>query len=231
MPNLDGMHIAEQHLHYMMDFLKDLEQNNHRDWMHTQEKRYKTARSYFIGLIEQLLPRMQSMDIQLANLQAKDCMYRQARDIRFSKDKTPYKTHFSLALAQGGKNSGKAVYYFQFGPGETFLGGGVYMPPSPILKRIREEIDYCTEEWVQILAAPDFKTLFDDLDDVRMRSMPKGYEKEHPMASYLRLKSFTASTTMRPDELLSPTILPRVLESFQALIPFIHFLNRSLDQE
>lgn len=223
--------MEEGHLRYMMHFLEELQANNQREWMHAQEKRYKIARQYFITMIERLLPLLQNIDPQLVNLQAKDCMYRQARDIRFSKDKTPYKTHFSLAFAQGGKNSGKAVYYFQFGPSVTFLGGGVYMPPSPVLKRIREEIDYCSEEWNSIVSNHSFKSLFGELDDVRMRTIPKGYEKEHPMASYLRLQSFTASATLQPQELLSPAVEQKIINSFQALVPFIHFLNRALEQE
>jgi uncharacterized protein (TIGR02453 family) len=215
---------------YLRSFLIDLKQNNNREWLHSQEKRYQLAKKHFLELTIFVLEQMQEIDPQLVGLEAKNCIFRQARDIRFSKDKTPYKTHFSFAMASGGKKGMNASYYLHFDPQEAFVGGGIYMPPPPVCKLIREEIDYNADEFLSTLHHSDFAKVYGQLDDERVKSMPKGYEKDHPMADFIRLKSYTAIRQINPSELGSDGFPQTIVNDLGKLVPLIHFLNRAIDQ-
>ncbi len=219
---------SSEKMNFMLAFLSDLALNNHRDWMHANDKRYKTARNYFIEFCEGILTQMQAHDPQLTGLEAKQCVFRQSRDIRFSKDKTPYKTHFSMAISRQGKNSGFAAYYFQIAKVDGFMGGGIYMPPNDVLKKIREEIDYSQKEYEAIITAPDFVKNYKELDKEQLKTMPKGYEKDHPMAEALRLKSFTATQPIHEAMLMQPNLAEHIVKQFKILTPFLHFLNRAV---
>jgi uncharacterized protein (TIGR02453 family) len=214
---------------YMRSFLADLKANNNREWLYSQEKRYQQAKKYFLELTGFVLEKLQEVDPQLSGLEAKSCVFRQARDIRFSKDKTPYKTHFSFGIASGGKKGGLATYYFHFDPSEAFVGGGVYMPPTQVANLIRQEIDYQAEEFLSIVNATDFLNTYGELDEERIRSMPKGYEKSHPMAEYLKLKSFTASKILTQEELTSARLPDHLVSQLLCLVPLLHFINRALE--
>jgi uncharacterized protein (TIGR02453 family) len=165
---------------------------------------------------------------------SKDCLFRINRDIRFSKDKTPYKNNFGASIKRDGRKSRFAGYYFHCSPGGSFIGGGLWMPEAADLKKVRQEIDYNWDEFSSIIREKKFKKVYGDLykgGDVSLTNLPKGYEKDNPAIDYLKLKSFIAETKLSDDELTKSTLHKKTVAAFEALQPLLNFINRSLDAE
>jgi uncharacterized protein (TIGR02453 family) len=121
----------------VLTFLKDLEQNNNREWFNDNKKRYEESRDKVIFLTELMINEIGKFDSQVRGLSPKECVFRIFRDVRFSKDKRPYKTNFGSFICKGGRKSMNPGYYFHIQPGNSFIGGGIYMPPAVPLKAIR----------------------------------------------------------------------------------------------
>ena len=171
------------------------------------------------------------IDADIAPLTPKDCLFRIYRDVRFSKDKTPYKTNMGASFNKGGKKVPTAGYYFHCEPGENMAGGGLWMPQSPELNKVRQEIDYSFDEWKKIIAHRSFKKMFTagvEGIDILARP-PKGYEAENPAIEFLKMKSFIVSRSFTDAELQSKSLLKEVVKTFEAMKPFIGFLNRSME--
>ena len=214
-------------------FLKNLEKNNNKIWFDENREKYVSAKNNFEEFVTSLLEKMHSFDSDLKELSAKDCIFRINRDIRFSKNKTPYKINLSASFDKGGKKSINAGYYFHLQPGgNSFAGGGLWMPESSELKKLRQEIDYCFPEFKMIINAPAFKKHYSELekDEKQMLvKIPKGYDKENPAADFLRMKSFIATRNLSDQEILSPGLMKEALASFKVLTPLIKFINRSFE--
>ena len=118
----------------VIPFLQDLKENNNREWFQDNNQRYQLAKDEFETFIADLLPRMADLDTELSGLEPKQCIFRIYRDVRFSKNKSPYKTNMGAAITRGGRKSHFATYYFHVEPGSAFAGGGIWQPASPILK-------------------------------------------------------------------------------------------------
>ena len=175
------------------------------------------------------------MEALLADLAAEfgpGKLFRPYRDVRFSSDKTPYKTALSAAFARGGRKSAHACYYLQLQPGgQSFIGGGMWMPENDKLRRLREAIaqgggaelrDATETAAVQRHFGPT--PLFgEDVD--RLVTAPKGFAKDHPFIAYLQLKSFVVGRALSDDVLTSPALLETVVDAFAAMVPFVHLLN------
>src|SRR5215813_10747738 len=142
-----------------LKFLKELKKNNNKTWFDAHRKQYEAARNDFENFIQSVLDKHAKNDTDLKELTAKKCMFRINRDIRFSKDKSPYKTNFGASMDKGGKKSGLAGYYFHLEPGKSFVGGGIWMPQPDALKKVRQEIDYCLDEFKKIITARRFQTV------------------------------------------------------------------------
>ncbi|HET9431040.1 MAG TPA: DUF2461 domain-containing protein [Chitinophagaceae bacterium] len=216
-----------------LKFLKDLKKNNNKPWFEKHRPAYERARKDFSDFIQDILNAHVKKDPNLKDLTAKNCLYRINRDIRFSKDKTPYKTNFAASLDKGGKQSGLAGYYFQLEPGRSFFGGGIWMPPTDRLKKIRQEIDYCFDEFNGILNNKKFKLLYPELykgESVQLSRVPQGFEKENPAAEYLRFKSWLVLKELTDEDVLAPGLLKKTLSGFEALQPFLQFLNRAAEE-
>jgi len=158
-------------------------------------------------------------------------MFRINRDIRFSKDKSPYKTNFGASINRGGKKSMLAGYYFHCEPGEAFVGGGIWQPMPPELKKVRQEVDYNFNEFKKIIGSKKFKPVYGELykgNDVSLSRMPKGYEENNPAAEYLKLKSYLAMTNLSEKDLISKDLLKNTIAAFEALQPLIKFINEAL---
>lgn len=214
-------------------FLLELRENNDRDWFHSQKKRYEAVKKNYKSLIADLLPKMQEHDPSLATLTPKECTFRIARDIRFSKDKTPYKTHLGIGMRTHGKRSGMAEYYVHLDPKkQSFVGGGIYMPDAQQMKKIRAEIDVFGEDLISLMQAPEFSKIYQDIDrDITLVRPPKGYAPDHPHIDLLKLKSYTAISVI-PDHLLTdPSLSSYLVERLSALTPFLNFINRGLMAE
>ena len=215
-----------------LKFLSGLKKNNNKDWFDKHRVQYEAARIDFSNFIQLLIDELQQLDPTITGLSSRDCMFRINRDIRFSKDKRPYKSNFGASIKRGGRKSGFAGYYFHCEPGQSFAGGGLWMPEAAQLKKLRQEIDYNWEEFQQIIKEKSFKKTFGDLylgDELRLSTMPKGYEKDNPAAAYLKLKCFIAETTFADEELTRSDLHKKTIAAFKALQPLLHFINRSLD--
>jgi uncharacterized protein (TIGR02453 family) len=215
-------------------FLKDLKKNNNKPWFDANRKYYDAAKKDFELLIQTVINKHGKNDKSIAELKAKECLFRINRDIRFSKDKTPYKTNMGASINRGGKKSVFAGYYFHCEPGESFVGGGLWVPMPPELKKVRQEIDYSFDELKKIINAKKFKSVYGDLykgEDASLSKVPQGFEKDNPAADYLKLKSFIAMKSLKETDLTSKKLTKNILEAFEALQPLLAFINRSLEVE
>lgn len=213
-------------------FLKDLKANNNREWFQENKPRYEAARAEFEQFIDALILQIAQFDPSIAHFKAKDCVFRIYRDVRFSKDKSPYKIAMGAHVSSAAKRSeihSRAGYYIHLEPGASMLAGGAYLPESSWLKAIRQEIDYNREEFKSILENKDFRHYFGDIDGEKLKSTPQGYPADHPEIEFLKMKSFLASNTC-PDKLVtSSDFLDHAASAFKALYPFDRFLNRSTE--
>lgn len=209
-----------------LTFLRQLAKNNNKPWFDEHKKEYDAARKDFEQFVDALLKAMTPLEPALATQKAKDCVFRIFRDVRFSKDKTPYKNHFGAAFAQGGRKWDGAVYYLHLEPGAIFAGGGLWQPESPLLKQVRQEIDYSYKEFQDIINNKEFKKLFPKIDGESLSKPPQGYEADNPAINYLKLKGYTVGHTLKDEDLTSKDALKKVVQFFTAMAPFINFLNR-----
>ncbi|MEP6947618.1 MAG: DUF2461 domain-containing protein, partial [Ginsengibacter sp.] len=213
-----------------VSFLKELKKNNNKPWFDSHREKYLSAKIDYENFIGKILEAVSVFDTDMKDLAAKNCMFRINRDIRFSKDKTPYKINMGASLNRGGKKSVFAGYYFHLEPGgKSFAGGGLWMPAAPELKKLRQEIDYCFHEFNRIINNSAFKKQYPELEmntGEMLVNVPKGYDKENPAAAFLKLKSFVATKNI-PDTLLtSPALANEVVLAFKALMPLVQFMNR-----
>lgn len=212
-------------------FLGALKKNNNKPWFDAHRTQYDAARIDFQNFIQLVIDHLGKSDPSIAGLSARDCLFRINRDVRFSKDKSPYKTNFGASVKAGGRKSGLAGYYFHLEPGKSFAGGGLWMPEPPVVKKIRQEIDYNWEEFQAIIRNRKFKSVFGDLyqgPDISLVHLPKGYEKEHPGLAYLKLKCFIGETSIRDADLTKAGLHKTTVQAFETLQPLLQFINRPL---
>lgn len=213
-------------------FLKDIKKNNNREWFLANKKRYEAYKENYYKLAQQLLDAMTQYDASLGSMTVKDVVFRINRDIRFSKDKTPYKTNMAFWFSPGNKNWSQSGYYLHVEPGMSFIAGGFYQPDADQLKKIRKEIEFFHEDLESILAEKKFKSIFGDLDrNYSLKTVPKGYEKDHPAIELLKLKSFEASAKISDKELSEKDFVAKTVEKLMALKPMNAFYNRALNVE
>jgi uncharacterized protein (TIGR02453 family) len=213
-------------------FLKDLDRNNNKAWFEGHRTAYEDARDDFSTFIQSVIDKHGKNDEEIASLTTKQCLFRINRDIRFSKDKRPYKNNFGASIDRGGKKSIFAGYYFHLQPGDSFAGGGIWMPQPAELKKIRQEIDYNFDEFQSIIRSKKFVAAFGSLTmdgDVSLVNIPKGYEKDNPAADYIKLKSYLGLRKISDAELTDKGLLKITVQAFEALQPLIKFINRSLE--
>lgn len=211
--------------------MKDLKQNNNREWFQEHKKGYHAARKDMEGLVASVLAELPRVDQDIAGLQPKDFMFRIYRDVRFSKNKAPYKTNFGASIAKGGKRSPFPGYYIHIEPGRSFWGGGLYMPGGPILRAVRQEIDYNQEAFEQIVRDRSFKKTYGELWGEKLKTAPQGYGQDHPAIEWLRMKSFIAFKEVEDQDILSEGIVEQIIRDFSTLKPLIDFLKMPLYDE
>ena len=216
-----------------LQFLKNLKKNNNKPWFDAHRKDYDAARKDIELFIQQVIDNYGKKDKDIAKLHAKETMFRINRDIRFSKDKTPYKTNIGSSINKGGRKSmSYAGYYFHVEPGgKSFVGGGLYQPEPDVLRKVRQEIDYNYDAFKKIIGAKKFRQIYKDLDrsdEFLLSRVPKGYEPDNPAANDLRLKSFIAFVELKDEELTSKTLSKTVIAAFDALKPLNDFLNSAI---
>jgi uncharacterized protein (TIGR02453 family) len=215
-----------------ISFLKELKKNNNKPWFDQHRPQYEQAKADFEQFIGAVITAHGKKDPSIAALQPKDCMFRINRDVRFSKDKSPYKTNFGASINRGGKKSIFAGYYIHVEPAESFVGGGIWMPQAPELKKLRQEVDYCFAEFSKILAAKKFKAVYGSLyegEDATLTRVPQGFDCDSPAAPYLKLKSYLAMKKLTEKELRAKQLSKLTLEAFDALQPLVEFINRGIE--
>ncbi len=211
-----------------LTFLKDLTQNNNREWFNENKNLYTESQENVIAFLDELIKEMAEFDEELGKIDGKKTLFRIYRDTRFSKDKIPYKTNFGASLGMG-KGSHKAGYYLHIEPGKSFLAGGVYMPESSVLKEVRKEISLYGEDFLKIISQKEFKKHFPELDqDDKLKKIPQGFEKEDPMGEYLKLKSFIVLYHLKDEEVLDKNAVKNMTKIFNLMKPFNDFLNTPL---
>lgn len=214
-----------------LQFLADLKENNNREWFLANKTRYENYKKEYHQLISDLLEIMIQGDSNLSNLQVKNCTFRINRDIRFSKDKSPYKTHMGIWMSVNSTLKNSPGYYVQIDNDNCFIAGGLYCPEAPELKKIRKEIAFFYDELEEIISSKNFKKEFKDLDrdpSQMLKTAPKGYEKDHPAIEYLKLKSVTASQKFDPAIIFEKNAALVIAAKLLVLKPLNEFLNRAI---
>lgn len=210
-------------------FLNKLKKNNNKEWFDKNRDTYEGIKLELKANVEAVLTEIVKFDKEIIGLEPKHCIFRINRDVRFSKNKSPYKTNIGAYFSPGGKKSGLAGYYLHLEPGNVFLAGGNWQPEAPKLAAIRQEIDYNFDEFKKIVTAKDFKKHFGtlDMEDV-LQNQPKGYAKDNPALKYLKLKSFIAFTNIPDKNIHDKKFVKQVADTYKAMYPFNAFLRRAV---
>lgn len=210
-------------------FLKQLAKNNSKEWFDVNRKTYELCKAEFETVVKSIIDKSSAFDKGLAGLEAKKCLFRINRDIRFSKDKSPYKLNMGASMNPGGKKEMGAGYYLHVEPGKSFLAGGCYMPTPEVLAAIRQEIDYNAKDFKKILAAKDFKTYFKDLsEEEKLKTAPKGYPKDHPDLSLLQHKHFIVVHNIKDEQIMDKNFPTYAAKVFKAMYPLNTFLRNCM---
>lgn len=213
-------------------FLNNLKKHNTKEWFDTNRKVYESAKADFASLVDHVIREFGKKDTSIASLQAKECIFRINRDVRFSKDKSPYKTNMGASFSKGGKKSILAGYYFHLEPGNSFVGGGIWMPDADTTKKIRQEIDYGFDEFKKLIQNKKFVAQYGGLtinEEFSLTREPKGYEKDNPAIEYIKLKSWLATHPLTDEMLTDKNLTKTVVAAFEALHPLIVFINKALE--
>lgn len=214
---------------YILKFLKAIAKNNNRDWFEKNKPTYLEAKEMFDEFLAQLLKELIKVDPRLGGLNPKKLAFRIYRDVRFSKDKRPYKVNMGAGFSPGGKMMQEPGYYIHIEPGKSFLAGGMYMPDAANLAKIRQEIDYNYKSLDKVLKDKKFKSWFKEFDDFdKLKTAPKGYPKDHPHLELLKHKSYIVSHSFTDKELTDKKFANKVVEGCKAMKPLNDFLNHAM---
>lgn len=214
-------------------FLSDLKYNNYKEWFADHKDEYLRAKSDFEQFIDSLIDRIAEFDPSIRHHTAAECVFRIYRDVRFSKDKSPYKTHMGAHITSAARRSeihSRAGYYIHIEPeNNSMLAGGAYLPESKWLKAIRTSIADDAGSFNKIISATDFKKYFGSPEGEKLKTAPRDFPKDHPEIEWLKHKSFLASHKCSDEKVLSPDFLDHCTNVFRALDPFDRFLNGAME--
>ncbi|MDB5132142.1 MAG: hypothetical protein JWR02_1891 [Mucilaginibacter sp.] len=215
---------------HTFDFLKELVENNNREWFQTNKERYEAARENVIEFTGELLKQMHKIDPGVdENLDPKKCVMRIYRDIRFSKNKTPYKNHFGISIPSKGLKAGGAEYFLHISSGNTFIAGGYWMPEANHLKAIRQEIDYNANDLKKIIDGKEFVKLFGDFrKQDQLKNVPKEYSADNEIIDLLKLKSFVAFHQLKDERLFLKDSVTFAAAVCAKIYPLNVFLNNAI---
>ena len=208
-------------------FLSDLALNNDRTWFAGNRSRYEAARMNFETFIQAILDEITKFVSIYKGLEAKSCIFRINRDTRFSHDKSAYKTNFGAFMVRGGRKNGDKFpgYYLHIEPGASFVAGGAYIPPSPWLSAIREQISLHGDRLLQIINNREYKKYFSGLEGEKLKVPPRGYLKDDPHIELIKMKSFLAERNYSDAEVLAEDFFNTVTGAFRAMKPLNDFLT------
>ncbi len=216
-------------LQNVLRFLEELKENNNREWFNENKNRYLATKDDFDEIVAFLIKEIAKFDSGVANLHPRECVFRIYRDVRFSKDKSPYKINFGAAFNKGGKKNPVGTYYIHIEPENSFIGGGMWMPSGDVLKKVRSEIYYNVEEFKKILNNSKFKSTFGELMDEKLKRPPKGFPADFPDVELLKYKSYVVGKRFGDAEIIQEGFIHEVPSVFKVLHPLNQFLDRALD--
>lgn len=213
-----------------LKFLTLLNDNNNKVWFDDNRMLYENAKQDFEQFIDDVLQANAVLIPELASKKAKQCVFRIYKDVRFSKDKVPYKNNFGAAFGKGEKKVQGAAFYIHLQPGgHSFVGGGIWMPDALGLKAIRQEIDYSFEKFLGVIHKPSFLRMFGGLDQSQqLKKCPKDYTDDNPALAFLKLKSFTVGTSMSDKDFTSKDAVAKITGIVAEMKPFVDFLNAAI---
>lgn len=215
----------------VIQFLEDLAKNNTKEWFNDNRSIYEESKEKVLFITEVLINEIRKFDPGISAINPKDCMFRIFRDVRFSKDKRPYKTNFGSFIAKGGRKSLHAGYYFHIEPGASFIGGGLYMPPAESLKLVRNYLAENAGEFYEIINHSEFKNEFPEMYDHKLKTAPKGFPKDHEFIDLLRYKSFVFSRNLDNKEVTGEKYMETSVRAFKQLHKVNSFLNEVLTKK
>lgn len=214
----------------ILDFLTLLKDNNNREWFHANKKLYEEAKTEVETFVNNLIPQLAVFEPSLKYVTAKECMFRIFRDVRFSKDKSPYKTNMGAWITKGGRKSPGPGYYLHIQPGESMLAGGVYMPEPDKLKKIRQEVYYNAEEFKAILNEKSAKKYFNGLSDWdKQKLAPRDFPKDFPDIDLLKYRHYTFTHMIDDKQVVKQDFTKVVVKVFSLMKPLNDFLERALN--
>lgn len=210
-------------------FLKKLDKNNNREWFQANKKAFDSAQDSLIAFTDYLIGEAGKFDDAIAAIDPKSCIFRIYRDVRFSKDKSPYKTNLGAYISPGGRKSMQPGYYFHIQPGQSFIAGGKHMPEGPETLKIRNAIADNTAGFLKIIDKKSFREQFGEMRGDRLKSAPKGFDTDHKAVEYLKLKEFMAFTELHDDKFLTSAEFPKYLvKTMKEMYPLVAFLRKAL---
>jgi uncharacterized protein (TIGR02453 family) len=210
-----------------IDFLKDLKKNNNRVWFNDNKSTYIEIKEDFITFIERLLPGLAIIDPKLTGIEPRKTVFRINRDVRFSDDKSPYKSSIAAVLMAGGRKkfSERAGFYIHVEPGNSLIAGGAYLPPSGWISSIRKKISSDGNGFREIIGSQGFKRFFNEMDGDKLKGAPRGFTKDHPEIDLLRYKSFLAVNNLSDKDVLRSDLSEHFIKVSRELHPLNEFLN------
>lgn len=212
-----------------LDFISELAKNNNRDWFNAHKQAYLDALEIFRGFAGELLTGIVTFDPSLGNLVPGETIFRIYRDVRFSKDKLPYKTHFGCWMSKGGRKSTDAGYYFHLEPGKSFMAAGVWMPPREQLNLIRQEIQFNPETYLKLINDPKITERYErGGKEDKLKKGPAGFPKDSPYMEELKYKHFIWSRNYSDPDLRQPGFSGIVVEDYRGLFPLVRYLNHAM---
>lgn len=201
----------------VLQFIKDLSKNNNRAWFEANRERYQESREKMLFVTEVLINEIRKFDSAIPSLEAKECLFRIYRDVRFSKDKSPYKTNFGAFISKEGRKGSSPGYYFHIEPDESIAGGGIYMPGNEQLKAIRQYIARFPEKFSELTSDSEFRAALPDMLDHQLKTAPKGYPSGHEFIHLLRYKSFVFSVSLSDNEIINGNFIEKSVNAYKQL--------------
>jgi uncharacterized protein (TIGR02453 family) len=211
-----------------LQFLHQLSQNNNKPWFEKNRAKYEMARTEYLAFIAMVIEGVRKMEV-IPDKDPVKYIQRIYRDIRFSKNKAPYKSHFSSIIDRGDEMKNSPVY-IQIQPGNSMIGGGLWDPSGDTLKKIRQEIDYNSKSLKKITSTKEFQKYFGKISGAKLTRHPKGYEADNPNIELLKHKQFFVQRSFDDELVLSKDLIPEVLKTYKAAMPFLYYLDAGIGE-
>jgi len=210
-------------------FLKELEVNNNREWFQENKNRYQAVKESYENFIGKIIQGISIFDPDISGVQVKDTVFRIYRDVRFSHDKQPYKTHMGAFIAKGGKMSARGGYYVHVQPGQSLFAGGIWCPDAALLKVLRQDIFDNIDEFKSIIEDPSFAHYF-KMDGEKLKKVPYPFPKDSPHGEWVKYKSYTPVNNIPDDFFYGDNAVKKSVDRLKLLLPLNRFLNYSVDE-